>query len=405
MRTSNTSIKRSLRILYALGPGNAVDSYRHWKTGEELQSETSKTFSGQFFEFCRRGGHRAYVISSFLRPEKIHDDGFVVENRPKRPGKTGIRYHISQALYAMSIMVTALTWRAHIVVVDSGTTHWAFFAPLKIFRICTVGMLHNVPWPAGYRPDKGLKKIFLLLEGWFWRHIAKGLLSVSPECERQVRELAGELRCPAFQVRAQFNPADFAPLYALPQGRMPFRILYAGRIVRPKGVFDIVKIAAYLEKTRPGSVKFDVCGGGPDLNQLDKDIRSLGLDGAVTTYGKLDRAALLQRYSACHAVIVPTRSDFCEGMPMVCAEAILCSRPVITSRLSNALDVLQGALAIADPDNPRSYADVIQRLVSDPAQYELLRSACPGLQKQFYDFNMSLTGALESLFATPSFSL
>jgi len=99
---------------------------------------------------------------------------------------------------------------------------------------------------------------------------------------------------------------------------------------------------------------------------------------------------------------VPTRSDIGEGMPSVCAEAVLCHRPVITSPLSSALDVLPGALVVASPDNTQSYAYEIERLLEDPAKYERLCSACVPLQEQFYDSSTSLTAAFEKVFSASS---
>ena len=390
---------RPLRLLYALGPGNAVESYRCWKDGAEVLTETSRTYSGQFFEFCRRGGHCGYAISSSRGPERLIDGSMHVENRPKRLTGSGIRFHLSQALYGISIVLTALRWRADVVIADSGTTHWALLAPLKVLGIQVVGVLHNVSWPNGYKPTGRFKRIVLASEGWFWRHIASAVLSVSPECEQQVRELAGNLTAHAVQYRAQFNREDFAPIPAAPPlWRAPFRVMFAGRIERFKGVFDLLKVAVVLQRAHPGRVQFDICGGGSALQELNDAIRSNGLGKVVRTHGTLMRPALLKVYAACHAVIVPTRSDFCEGMPLVCAEAILCHRPVVTSRLSNAVDVLPDALVIATPDDPQSYADAIQRLLGDAALYERLCAACTELQEQFYDPRTSLAAAFTTVF-------
>lgn len=390
---------RPLRILYACGPGNVVESYRCWRTGSELMSETSRTYSGQFFDFCRAAGHHGYAVSSFGTPERLIDGATIVENRPKRLPGGGIRYHLSQTLYALSIMLTALRWRADALIVDSGTTHWFLLGPLKLAGVRIVGSLHNVPWPNGYRPKGPLKRLLLATEAWFWRRIADALISVSPECERQVRELAGRRDALAVQHRAQYDRTHFAALPPPPPlARPPLRVMFAGRIERNKGVLDIVEIARLLEAERPGRVRFDICGGGPALDELETAIQHHGLGAVVRTHGKLIRPELLKLYAASHAVIVPTRSDFCEGMPMACAEAILCGRPVITSRLSNAEDVLPGALVIAAPDDPRSYADAVRRLFADAAQYERRCAACSASQDQFYDRQTSFSAALETLF-------
>jgi len=390
-------------VLYALGPGDAVESYQHWKAGKDLLSETSRTFSGQFFDFCRRNGHTGFAISSFSGAGKVADGSMVVENRPKRFVGGGIRYHISQALYGISIMLTAVRWRADAVIVDSGTTHWALLGALKMVKIRVVGSLHNVPWPSGYKPRGRLRRILLATEGWFWRHIASAVISVSPECERQVRELAGTLTALAVQHRVQFDRNHFAFIPASQTlSQRPFRVMFAGRIERNKGVFDIVEIARLLESSEPGKVMFDICGSGTALEELNDFIQRARLGRTIRTHGKLVRPDLLQKYAACHAVIVPTRSEFHEGMAMVAVEAILCGRPVVASPLVPAVELLSGAVANAKPDDPASYADAIRRLVQDAAYYDQLCAACILYQEQFYDPRKGLAAALETVFGQPA---
>src|SRR2546423_5928869 len=59
------------RILYALGPGDAVHAYREWREGRDVSSETSLTFSGQFFAYCRGTGTRAIVLSAHPRRQVV----------------------------------------------------------------------------------------------------------------------------------------------------------------------------------------------------------------------------------------------------------------------------------------------------------------------------------------------
>jgi glycosyltransferase involved in cell wall biosynthesis len=175
--------------------------------------------------------------------------------------------------------------------------------------------------------------------------------------------------------------------------------MFAGRIERNKGVFDIVEIAGLLESKEPGRVVFDICGTGSALEELNDFIQRTRLGRNIRTHGKLVRPDLLKRYAACHAVIVPTRSEFNEGMAMVAVEAILCCRPVIASPLVPAVELLSGAVAIATPDDPLSYADAIWRLVENAAYYERLCAACISYREQFYDPRKGLAAALETVFA------
>jgi glycogen(starch) synthase len=383
------------RLLYALGPGDVVASYRHWRTGDEGLSQTSRTFSGQFFELCRRRGYRGYAISSFTKAEIERDASIVIENRPKRLLGRGIRYHASQSLYGLSIIFTAIRWRAHYVFVDSGTTHWAILALLRLANIRVGAVLHNVSWPAGHKPRKFARRVILRFEGWFWRRAANAVISVSPECERQVIELAGVFAGQAIQFRAQFRRSDFAAIDPPPAiGVGPFRIVFAGRVERDKGVLDLVEIARLIEAKHPGQTQFDVCGGGTALEELRKLVHATGVGHLVHIHGRLNRPDLLKIYARSHAFIVPTRSTFCEGMPMVCAEAVLSGRPLIAPPVTNAMDVLDGAILLTETDNPRSYAEKIGLLLEDPHRYKQLRAACPKLQAQFYDPDNSLTEAI-----------
>jgi glycosyltransferase involved in cell wall biosynthesis len=384
------------RLFYAVGPGEVVAHYRHWRTGDEGLGQTSRTFSGQFFQLCRQRGYQAYAISSFKKADIERDELIIAENRPKRRfGKGAFAYHVSQILYGLSIVHTAIRWRADYVLVDSGTTHWALLAILRLFNIPVGAVLHNVPWPQGRKPRDLARRIILRTDGWFWRRAANAVISVSPECERQVIELAGVFGGAALQCRAQFRRDDFDQISPpLPVSARPFRIVFAGRVERDKGVFDLIEIARRVDGKYPGQTLFDVCGGGSAFEELRTAVEAAGVGHILLLHGRLNRPDLLKIYSQSQVFIVPTKSTFCEGMPMVCAEAVLSGRPLITSPITNATDVLDGAILLAETDDPGSYAEKIGLLLENPQLYEQLRAACPRLREQFYETRNSLTAVI-----------
>ena len=92
-----------LRVFYALGPGDVVDAYRKWSGGIDYTAETSLTFSGQFFDFCKAHGVQAYAVSSHSARELLRDGPFVVENRPKLfSDPHGLLFHLNQIWYGLS---------------------------------------------------------------------------------------------------------------------------------------------------------------------------------------------------------------------------------------------------------------------------------------------------------------
>src|SRR5262249_35046966 len=144
-------------------------------------------------------------------------------------------------------------------------------------------------------------------------------------------------------------------------------------------------------------ILFEVCGDGAALDQLNEAVKEKGLYGVVCIRGRLARPELLQVYARAHAVIVPTRSDFSEGFAMVCAEAILSGRPVITSRVVPALEVLGAACMEACTDDIDSYVSAIQKLAEDGRSYEQLCGACSELSRQFLDRTKSYAAAVDRL--------
>ena len=390
-------MSKSCRIFFVDGPGQVVDSYRSWSAGEDFVSETQLTFSGQMFDFCRAHGLLVYAVSWNPARALVRDGAFIVENRPKPlRNPHGVFYHVSQVWYGLSLIVSALRFGADFAVVVSGTTHWFVLSLLTLARVKVIPCLHNSFWPSGYPQTRGrASKVIRALDAWFWRHCAEATLCVSPECQRQVETITGGRNGPIFQFRSQFYPDDFVSVAPPPpHDERPFRVIFVGRVQREKGVFDVVEIADRLERKYPGRLRYEVCGSGSDLEELKQAIEGRGLGEVVKLMGPLKRPELLAAYGRSHVLIVPTRPTFCEGMPATAAEAVLTGRPVLTSRLSNALDVLEGAVVEARPDDLDSYIEGLERLMTDGDYYRQCCEACPALRAQFYDRDRGFAAAL-----------
>ena len=80
---------------------------------------------------------------------------------------------------------------------------------------------------------------------------------------------------------------------------------------------------------------------------------------------------------------------------MTAAEAALAGRPVITSPVVPALEVLRPACSEAVTDDPESYVTAIRRLLDDAALYERLRAACPAAAAPFLDRSLGLAAVLD----------
>ena len=85
---------------------------------------------------------------------------------------------------------------------------------------------------------------------------------------------------------------------------------------------------------------------------------------------------------------------------MVSAEAVLAGRPVVSSSVNPAIDVLGDAFVAAQPDDVDSYVAAIRRLAEDGADYARRVAACTAVQQPFVDSENGLCAALARAIAS-----
>ncbi len=79
---------------------------------------------------------------------------------------------------------------------------------------------------------------------------------------------------------------------------------------------------------------------------------------------------------------------------MVCAEAVLSGRPVLSSRVSNALDVLDEAIIEARTDDTEDYVAKIEQILDHRDIYDKCAGACSIASLQFIDRSRGKTAVL-----------
>ncbi len=392
-----------MRILYAAGPGDTVEAYRLWKARKEAPFEMSIAFSITFLDWCEGAAAEAHLISSNDRREILRDGRYVIENRPRSKGYSaqGVKHHLASVAYGLSIVGTALRERPDVAVVDSGTTHWIVLSLLSLMRIPSIAVMHNALWPAGYPPTRRFDRLLLTLDGIFFRRCALATVCVSPECERQVRAVAKSPKGPLFQCRAQFRPGFLDILPPPPPHQLrPFRVLYVGRIEETKGVFLILSMAERLEREMPGQMTWKIFGYGGASAELERQAKQRKLDHLVEIAGKLSRDKVREAYGWAHATVVPTTSQFREGLAMTAVEAILAGRPVVISDVVPAGEVLGDAAIKAATDDVDSFVAAFRKLVMEPSYYDAHRHAPARVLNQFYDRSQGLGAVLGRAIST-----
>ncbi len=136
--------------------------------------------------------------------------------------------------------------------------------------------------------------------------------------------------------------------------------LYLGRLSPEKGVDTL--LAAW----RPGLGRLLVAGDGPEAGRL----RALAGEG-VELLGAVRPEAARQLVTGARAVLVPSRCY--EAFPRVVVEAYAAGVPVVASRIGALPEVVEEGVTglLAPPDDPASWAEVLERLLDDDLSLRL----------------------------------
>ena len=373
------------RIAYVSGPIDAAQVYDHWRRSRS-SGYYGTIYLLQLYEILHDVGAKALVVTTLPTGRwSATRENVDIVNLPMPEGVAGIRFHIAMLAWACRCIAAVVRFRADGAILTAGQNYFWAFAPLRLFGTRLIASLHCTLWPP-YARRKWLHRVLNVLNGLFFYPLCEHVQAVSEEAAKQIRQTA--VRLPRSEARflATYDPRRFEQVV---QPNWPlvgdqFRLLYVGRLTENKGVFDLVEAMKTLEQHHPGKFRLDVCGTGPAESRLRSETCHATLDASIVIHGQCVAARLQELYASCHAVVVPTRSDFEEGTPKVAFEAVLNFRPVVMSAACPALaDVLE-ATEEARVDDVSDYVAAIQRLASDRELYQArVRGAAACRQKHF----------------------
>jgi len=346
---------------------------------------------------CRALDAQSYVISWFGEKKFVRDGRFTIEHRPNPLRSTsGLLYHLGQLLYGFRLIASAVRFRANVAVVADGTTHWFVLSLLPWLGVQVVPSLHCVLWRK-YTPRSMIEKLILKLSCNLFASSCTAILAASEDISEQVVQLTAGRHQPLVKFLPSYRRTEFTDVSEPDNKRLPFRVLFAGRIEPDKGVFDLLDVAKRFAAEGRQDITFDLCGGGSALEPLRLAAKLAGVDASFMCHGHCHKPQMREMFNRAHAVIVPTRTDFVEGFNQVVAESVLSGRPVVTSAVCPALSYVRDAVVEVPPDDIEAYGNALLKLCDDRELYEEKRRGCLRVQEQFYDISQSWGVALKSV--------
>lgn len=151
--------------------------------------------------------------------------------------------------------------------------------------------------------------------------------------------------------------------------KFPYRIMYAGRMARAKGLFEIV--GALSELVQEGfDVVLDLVGmverNDPILDELQQRALDLGIAERVTYHGyKSAGSELLAYYRRADVYVIASQSSS-EGFPRTIWEAMASSVPVVATEVGSIPAFVQGAALLVPPKRTDVLTAGIRELFTNP---------------------------------------
>jgi glycosyltransferase involved in cell wall biosynthesis len=168
------------------------------------------------------------------------------------------------------------------------------------------------------------------------------------------------------------------------------RVVFAGRIVRPKGVAVLIRAAREVD------AEFVICGDGRLLESMRGLARRTGVQDRVSFTGWLGPERLAQELADASVVVMP--SLWPEPFGLVGIEALAAGRPVIASATGGVGDWLEHGVSglCVTPGDAGELARALNELLADPQRQHAMGAASRDTVNRRFSPERHLAGILEA---------
>jgi len=158
-------------------------------------------------------------------------------------------------------------------------------------------------------------------------------------------------------------------------------LLFAGRIIKEKGIFEVVE--AYSMIKDEYNATLIVVGDGGDYESLKQVITEKRLSDGVILTGFIPEREVVKYYANSDILVFPTY--FPEGFPMALFNSVAAGMAVVTTPVRAAVDFLSSPenCLWVEPQNSNSVYNAIKKLLDDQQLMERMRENNVRIAAQF----------------------
>ncbi|MGD0196607.1 MAG: glycosyltransferase [Solirubrobacteraceae bacterium] len=172
-------------------------------------------------------------------------------------------------------------------------------------------------------------------------------------------------------------------------------VLYCGRLIREKGVLDLLRALASVPQTA-----LIIVGQGPERARLELAASACGLADRVRFIGSAAYGELPRFYASVDAFCLPSVPTpyWQEQFGMVLVEAMACGRPVVTTASGSIPEVVGEAAVVVPPYSPDALAAALSDLLADRGRQAALAASGLARVAERYDATR-VSAALGDIYA------
>ena len=196
---------------------------------------------------------------------------------------------------------------------------------------------------------------------WKIRKKITGFYGVSNACGEWLKK---------FKIKANgtwYNSIDFDQKVPKKTTHKEINFMYAGRLLKQKGVNNILQAFTKLEK-KYDNIHLFIAGDGPEFEDYKSNYKSKNIE----FLGKLDYHVLLKYYAKTDVFLYPPLWP--EGLPTSILEAGLMKCAVIGTDQGGIKEVINNKNGIIVKENEKSLYSAMKKLIDDPKLIKLLAS-------------------------------
>jgi phosphatidylinositol alpha-1,6-mannosyltransferase len=175
-------------------------------------------------------------------------------------------------------------------------------------------------------------------------------------------------------------------------------ILFVGRLVERKGLFDLLKAFSFVLRKFPDS-RLEIVGDGPERDRLEAFAEEIGISGKVFFRGELRGDDLKEAYRRCSIFTCPSKETKwdAEGFGTVFLEAAVFSKPSVATNSGGIPEaVVNGETGIlVKPGDIGELANSLILLLQDQEKRRFLGSKGRERAIKYFTWDVSSEKLLE----------